>query len=36
MGSGGEDEVKYLLGATGCCLQGLSRVCEEKGLQWAA
>lgn len=32
----GDDEVKYLLGATGCCLQGLSMTCEENGLQWAA
>lgn len=25
----GDNEVKYLLGATGCCLQGLSMACEE-------
>lgn len=32
----GDDEVKYLFGATVCCLQGLSMACEEKGLQWKA
>lgn len=30
----GDDEVKYLLGVTGCCVQGLSMACKEKGLQW--
>lgn len=29
-----DDGVKDLLGATECCLQGLSMACEEKGLQW--
>lgn len=32
----GDDEVKYLLEATGRSLQGLSMACEAKGLEWEA